>query len=179
MYTLQFDGMLRSFSPSERYHHEGLLGYGWLILHRGIEVARGFGVFIRNGATGSNIAEYLALIEGLEALADLHLDGESIQIHGDAKCVIDQMSGCAAISSTLTRSLYRRATRLARRFSNLTWVWIPRRENKPADLLSRRGLRYLRYSPMQKSIRHTQTQHSSSFISLVDLRIYAQKEATS
>src|SRR5262245_14515816 len=132
MYTLQFDGMLR-VSDHEWPTQLGLLGYGWLIQHNGTEIARGFGVFLRNCKAGSNAAEYLALIDGLEALVDLRMPNETIQIRGDAKCVIDQMTGAATVSSPLTKILHKRARQLSRRFSYLSWIWVPRRENRSAD----------------------------------------------
>gem|GEM_PF-4444467 len=128
----------------------GLLGYGWLIQHNYIEIAHGFGIFIRMGMTGSNVAEYFALIEGLEALADLRIRNETIEIRGDAKCVIDQMTGSASVRSHLTRKLNRRAQKIMRRLTALTWVWVPRRKNKQADALSRRGLRYLDFTSSHK-----------------------------
>ncbi|HEU0291561.1 MAG TPA: hypothetical protein VFR47_02430 [Anaerolineales bacterium] len=70
-----------------------------------MEIARGFGVFLPICVVGSNVAEYLALIEGLEALADLRIGEAAIEIRGDAKCVIDQMLRYAPVSSPLTRTL--------------------------------------------------------------------------
>lgn len=170
MYILQFDGMLHT-SGNERMP-VSLLGYGWIIQHNGREVARGFGLFLRRCRTGSNIAEYLALIDGLEALVDLRIRHEPIQIRGDAKCVIDQMIGYAGVSSPLTRKLHQRARRLARRFTNITWGWVPRRENRHADSLSRRSFRYLYSSPyLDHEIRHS-PRYGEKLISLVDLRIH-------
>lgn len=119
MYILQFDGMLCSSSgiwPID----VGLLGYGWSIQRNNIEIAHGFGVFIRNCMAGSNVAEYLALIEGLEALVDLRIRNSAVEIRGDAKCVIDQMIGAASVSSPLTLALSRRARKLAGHFTSLT-----------------------------------------------------------
>ena len=174
MYTLQFDGMLRFVD--EKAGKAGLLGYGWLILNDEIEVARGFGLFAQTHTANSNIAEYLALIEGLEALADLKIRNELIEIRGDAKCVIDQMKGVASVSSLPTRKLHRRAERFAARFHSLTWTWIPRKENKIADKLSRRGLRQLHVMPRAYENAMDQLNTCSAgrgrLISLIDLRVY-------
>ena len=134
MYTLQFDGMLRTVHNDHRLQ-VGLLGYGWLIEKNNVEVAHGFGIFVGRPMAGSNAAEYLALIEGLEVLVDLRITGAEIQIRGDAKCVIDQMIGIASVSSPLTLDLYRRARKLANHFTSLTWNWVLRRENRQADSL--------------------------------------------
>jgi len=174
MYILKFDGMLQP-SDSE-LAPLCLLGYGWILERTGLEVARGFGLFLRQCKTGSNIAEYLALIDGLEALIDLRVRYETVQIRGDAKCVIDQMTGYAGVSSPLTRELYRRAQSLAKRFTALAWVWVPRNENRHADSLSRRSFHYLRYSP-QLYRKIYQSRFSSSpngrLVPLVDLRVHA------
>lgn len=175
MYTLHFDGMLRA-SGNEWQNQPGLLGYGWLIQCNGSEVARGFGVFLRNCKAGSNAAEYLALIDGLEALADLRITKEAVEIRGDAKCVIDQMIGAATISAPLTKLLHRRAHKLSRRFSSLTWTWVPRRENRSADSLSRRSFLYLHYSSrleLDKNLSRKPHLDKSGLIPLVDLRIHA------
>jgi len=173
MYILRFDGMLHT-SGSEPMPIS-LLGYGWILERNGMEIARGFGLFLRKCKTGSNIAEYLALIDGLETLVDLRIRHEAVQIRGDAKCVIDQMTGYAGVSSSLTRELNRRARTLAKQFTGLTWVWIPRRENRHADRLSRRSFHYLRDSPhLHRKISWSRRSSSRSdrLVPLVDLRVH-------
>ncbi len=174
MYTLQFDGMLQP-SGSE-LAPLSLLGYGWILERKGLEVARGFGLFLRKCKTGSNIAEYLALIDGLEALVDLRVRVETVLIRGDAKCVIDQMTGYPSVSSPLTRELHQRAQSLAKHFSGLSWVWVPRNENRHADSLSRRSFHYLRNSPqLYRKIYHSRfsSSHNEQLVPLVDLRVHA------
>lgn len=175
MYTLQFDGMFRA-PESDRSNQFGLLGYGWLIQRDGQEIARGFGVFLRNCKAGSSAAEYLALIDGLEALTDLHITNEPVEIRGDAKCVIDQMTGAATVSSPLTRILHRRARKLSKRLGSLTWTWVPRRENRNADSLSRRSFLYLHYSSrLDADAKPPKRPHlyKGGLIPLVDLRIHS------
>ena len=174
MYILQFDGMLHQLTG--RMEKAGLLGYGWLITNNDNEVGRGFGVFAHKHMASSNIAEYLALIEGLEALTDLRIWKEPIAIRGDAKCVIDQMKGVVSISSIPTRRLRDRARWLANHFDILTWTWVPRNHNKPADKLSRRGLRQLHAIPNAYENVLTQLKNQrisgGGLISVMDLRVY-------
>jgi ribonuclease HI len=175
MYTLHFDGMLRT-AGNDGPNKPGFLGYGWLIQRNGTEIARGFGVFLRNCRAGSNAAEYLALIDGLEALADLRIAQEQVEIRGDAKCVIDQMIGTATVSAPLTKTLHRRARKLSRRFASLTWTWVPRRENRFADSLSRRSFLFLHNSShldMDETIPQKPYLFKSGLIPLVDLRIHS------
>jgi len=174
MYILRFDGMLHTSGSGPM--PISLLGYGWILERNGMEIARGFGLFLRKCKTGSNIAEYLALIDGLETLVDLRIGHEAVQIRGDAKCVIDQMTGDAGVSSPLTRELNQRARMLAKHFTSLTWVWVPRRENRYADRLSRRSFHYLRDSPhLHRKIRWSRLSSADRerLVPLVDLRVHA------
>jgi ribonuclease HI len=179
MYILHFDGMLHT-SGSQRMPIS-LLGYGWAIQRNGLEIVRGFGLFLRKCRTGSNIAEYLALIDGLEALADLRIGHETVQVRGDAKCVIDQMIGSSGVSSPLTRQLHQRARKLAKHFTSLTWVWVPRSENRYADSLSRRSFRYLQYSSrLDREMNRFQfpAAYGDRLVSLVDLRVHTSAPMT-
>ena len=174
MYLLQFDGMLQTLT--EHPQMGGFLGYGWLITRDGTEIAHGFGLFANKQPVNSNIAEYLALIEALEASVDLRIRDEQIEIRGDSKCVIDQMAGRASVRSPTIQSLYRRAHRLAGKFKHLTWGWVPRHKNKLADSLSRRGLEHLYNQPGAYALAinrlDTKSGGRSGFISMLDLRVY-------
>jgi ribonuclease HI len=176
MYILRFDGMLQP-SGSELLPIS-LPGYGWILERNGMEIARGFGLFLRKCKTGSNIAEYLALIDGLETLIDLQIRHESMEVRGDAKCVIDQMIGTAGVSSPLTKELHQRARTLAKPFTGLTWVWVPRSENRHADRLSRRSFYYLcDSSDLRRKINGSRrsSAHAERLVPLVDLRIHAPR----
>ena len=174
MYILQFDGMLRTVH-NDWQSYVGLLGYGWLIERNNVQVAHGFGIFVGRCMAGSNVAEYLALIEGLEALVDLRIRNAAVEIRGDAKCVIDQMIGIASVSSPLTLELYQQARKLACQFTSLTWRWVPRRENRQADSLSRRSFRYISYSScLDREINQPQllSLYGGRLVPLVDLRVH-------
>jgi hypothetical protein len=124
---------------------------------------------------GSNVAEYLALIEGLEALMDLRIK-DLVEIRGDAKCVIDQMTGESAVHSPLTLEFHQRARALARHVPALTWVWVLRRENRHADSLIRRSFDYLRSTPhLEHEINNTQLipLYGGRLVPLLDLRVHA------
>ncbi|HVN53628.1 MAG TPA: ribonuclease HI family protein [Anaerolineaceae bacterium] len=178
MYTLRFDGLLREV-PGE-YHRTfqaGFMCYGWLILRNGRVIARGHGVFGHGKEATSNAAEYLGLIEGLEALRDLGVrSDERIEVYGDAKSVIDQMIGLSGVNSPRTRRLYRQAHRLAREFTNLHWIWTPRRYNRDADQLTRRAMRQICSDQVhfQAAIDAIDRDwdRSDQFLSITDLRVY-------
>jgi ribonuclease HI len=148
MLTLEFDGLFRS-APREMFLGEdaGFMCYGWVILRDGVVIARGHGGYVRAREASSNVAEYLGLIEGLEALLDLQNGREPVLVCGDAKSIIEQMQGFASVSAISIKPLYRKARKLARRFRRIYWNWTPRRNNQTADALTRRALRQIRAYP--------------------------------
>lgn len=150
MLTLQFDGLFRN-APQDLNLGEnaGFMCYGWVILRDGNVVARGHGGYIRWRDASSNVAEYLGLIEGLEALLDMHAGSGDIEICGDAKSVIEQMEGRAAVTANSIKQVHRKATKLAAQFQHIFWSWTPRRNNQAADALTRRALRQIRANPEQ------------------------------
>lgn len=179
-YALRFDGLYRSFSGSSNSKDSaGFLCYGWLICRNDILIAQGHGVFVRSLGASSNMAEYLALIEGLDALSDLGLEDEQVKVFGDAKSVIDQMNGIAAVSSEAIWPLYMRARQLSSRFINLRWIWTPRKNNKAADWLTRRAMRQINsdrrnYQAALKAIANGSKgkKRSAKLFPLIDLRIF-------
>jgi ribonuclease HI len=153
--------------------------YGWLVLKNGALVAKGYGACARSQAAGSFSAEYLALIEGLDALLDMGVCDQQVQIIGDAKGVIDQMRGTAVVNVDHILPLYGRAWMLAQELQQVEWVWRARKHNRVADTLSRRALRnvWLDQTRYQQAVQALQRPkrlqpYSERFIPLLDLRIY-------
>jgi len=148
MYSLYFDGLYRRLAEfEESLGNVGFMCYGWLIEKDRVQVARGHGASGRKKNASSYVAEYLALIEGLEALRDMGIQKESIHIVGDAKTVIDQMLGLAEVRSGSVRPLHRKAQQLAWKFRDLSWQWVPRRYNHSADRLTRHALQQMQATP--------------------------------
>jgi ribonuclease HI len=138
VYDLQFDGLFRRIGENTK---TGVMAYGWLIYHNEIVIARGYGVFAARAEATSNVAEYLALIEGLTALQDMGVQTEPIKISGDSKIVISQMNGQSAIHAEQMKELHQQAAALASAFEHLRFEWRKRSHNKEADLLSRHALK--------------------------------------
>lgn len=145
MLRLEFDGLFRNVD--DEHTSAGIMCYGWRILRGRREIAHGHGTFARSQNANSNIAEYLALVEGLEALLDMGVQHQQVMVCGDAKSVISQMQGLSGVSSAAVKPLYSRAVRLSRHFRQLRWQWLPRKHNRGADLLSRHALRHLWNDP--------------------------------
>ncbi len=182
MLTLQFDGLYRGAPADMKLgNNAGILCYGWVVIKDGAVIARGHGGYVRSRDASSNVAEYLALIEGLEAVLDMGVQSEWIIITGDAKSVIEQMEGNAAVSASSIRPLYRRARKLVTQLTRAYWSWTPRRNNHEADALTRRALRQLRANPkhyeaalqaLSKGKRKGRA--SNQLTPVLDLRLYQQ-----
>ena len=148
MLILQFDGLYREAPQNLNLGAgAGLMCYGWVILRNQSIIARGHGGYVRGKEASSNVAEYLALIEGLEALLDLGAENDPVMITGDAQSVINQMQGLASVSAHSIRPLFRQARKLFTHFKRAQWCWTPRELNQEADALTRRALRQLRDNP--------------------------------
>jgi ribonuclease HI len=180
MYILEFDGLFQRIQgETDQSSKAGLLGYGWLITRDGVIVAKGHGLFARGKEATSGVAEYVALLEGLDALSDLGVYEEMVEVRGDAKFVIDQMTSDSEVNSVSVKPLHRHARRLARRFNQINWVWTPRKHNRQADALSRLGLRKFYENPSfyesaVQAINPDETRKwaSRKFHPLIDLRVY-------
>jgi ribonuclease HI len=179
MYTLQFDGLFRRFpTPSGTSTKAGFMCYGWLISKDNLVIARGYGGYAWQNGAGSVVAEYLAMIEGMEALFDLGIKDKPVTICGDAKTIIDQMQGKSAVISRMIKPVYKRARDLAVHFGDLCWDWKPRRYNHIADWLTRHALRQIRSDP--KSYQATiqamgagkNSYRSQDSQPIIDLRVY-------
>jgi ribonuclease HI len=138
MFVLYFDGTYRTRKGLSR--KDGLMGYGWLIHGPGDLAAQGCGMLAPRRDASSSLSEYLALIEGLKALARFGARRACVEIRGDARSIIEQMKGTACVRSVPEKALHRRAMRIAGRFRNAEWVWIPRRQNRLADMLCRQAM---------------------------------------
>lgn len=171
MLTLQFDGLFRGAPHEMKLSDDaGFMCYGWVILRGNTVIARGHGGYVSAQDASSNVAEYLGLIEGIEALLDMRATGEIIVICGDAKSVIEQMEGRASVTASSIKPLHKRASRLANHFHHILWTWTPRRNNHTADSLTRRALRQIRANPQQYE--NIFQRGNQTMRSVLDLRMF-------
>jgi ribonuclease HI len=174
MYELWFDGLFRGTKAAQK---AGLMCFGWVIFKNGKQIASGYGIVARGMNATSNVAEYLGLIDGLEAMVDIGIDYEPVRVIGDSKVVIDQMRGRSRISTERVLPLHHKACRLANLLYVTEWKWKPRRHNKAADQLTRLALREFRADPTIESQAWTtvmvdHTQKRDQFHILGGLMIY-------
>jgi ribonuclease HI len=85
------------------------------------------------GVTTNNVAEYKALIAGLEAVAHLH--GRVIHVRADSLLVINQLRGRWKVKHENMRPLHTRARALLSAYEVVDLEHVPRAENTAADAL--------------------------------------------
>lgn len=90
------------------------------------------------GHATNNIAEYSALILGLEEARRLGVD--KIDVRMDSKLVVEQMRGAWKIKHPNMKPLALRAGALLASFATCSIAHVPREENLIADALSNRAI---------------------------------------
>ena len=80
----------------------------------------------------NNQAEYLAIIS---ALKKFESSNEEITIFSDSKNTVSQLNHDFAINNEQLRILAQEAWNFIAKFSNLTLVWVPRKENLAGKML--------------------------------------------
>ena len=90
------------------------------------------------GVTTNNVAEYRALIAGLEAAR--RLGAEEVAVAADSKLIIEQMSGRWKVKHPDMAELHQQARALASTFDAVTYEWIPRERNAHADRLANEAM---------------------------------------
>ena len=90
------------------------------------------------GPATNNVAEYQALLLGLEAAAELH--PARLTIRSDSELLVRQLAGQYKIKAPHLKPLHRQARRLLEPFASVEIQHIPRTENTEADKLSRKAM---------------------------------------
>ena len=80
----------------------------------------------------NNQAEYLAIISALKKFVDTD---DEIIIYSDSKNTVNQLNHEFAINNEKLRDLARESWLIIGKFSNLSIVWIPRKENLAGKML--------------------------------------------
>ena len=85
------------------------------------------------GKSTNNVAEYTALVKGLEAAREM--GGGSLTVFTDSELMVRQMEGRYKVKSELIRPLFDRAQVLLRDFTHCAIIHVRREKNKDADRL--------------------------------------------
>jgi len=97
------------------------------------------------GVATNNVAEYEAVLRGLAALKDAFPEGyfknAKVTVKMDSKLVIEQMKGAYRVKhpNLIPRHLEIKNL-IARNFSTIEFVHVPRAQNADADLLANRAM---------------------------------------
>ena len=90
------------------------------------------------GTATNNVAEYSALIAGLELALEHHVT--DLRVCMDSELVVAQLSGQWKIKNERLRQLAARAASLLTRFESATIVHVRRELNADADKLANQGM---------------------------------------
>jgi probable phosphoglycerate mutase len=90
------------------------------------------------GVATNNIAEYRALIAGLDDAVKLGAD--EAEVFMDSKLVVEQMSGRWKVKHPDLIDLHAQARKLASRFDRISYAWVPRAQNSHADRLANEAM---------------------------------------
>ena len=90
------------------------------------------------GHATNNVAEYEALLMGLDALVELKR--RKIVVQSDSQLLVRQLNGEYRVKDAKLKVLYQRAISLLRQFDSYRIVHVRRELNKVADRLANRGI---------------------------------------
>ncbi len=90
------------------------------------------------GKTTNNVAEYRALLRGLERAAALHAD--EIQVRTDSELMARQLKGAYRVKAANLKPLFDQAQRALAQFKHATIEIVPRELNRRADALANAAL---------------------------------------
>ncbi len=92
----------------------------------------------RIGIATNNVAEYSALIAGLEKALELAVP--EVEVISDSELLVKQMNGEYRVRNEALRELSSRAARLARQIGNVSYRAVRREHNELADRLVNEAL---------------------------------------
>lgn len=90
------------------------------------------------GATTNNVAEYQALLAGLELALDRGI--RELDVYLDSKLVVSQVSGEWKIKDERLRALAAKAQILMGKFDSISIQHVRREQNADADALANQGM---------------------------------------
>ena len=126
----------RLFTDGGARGNPGPAAYGFVIEAEDGTVLAAHGE--RIGVATNNVAEYRALIAGLDKAAELGL-GE-VEVVSDSELLVKQMLGEYRVKNEALRDLSIQASRLARAIGKVTYTAVRREHNELADQLVNEAL---------------------------------------
>ena len=90
------------------------------------------------GTATNNVAEYRALIAGLEKAVELGVD--ELEVFSDSELLVKQMRGEYKVKKPTLKELSEKAAGLARQLESVTYTAVRREDNELADSLVNEAL---------------------------------------
>ncbi len=94
------------------------------------------------GTATNNVAEYSALLRGLEEAKSLGI--RQIDIYMDSELIVKQIKGIYRVKNENLLPLWNRAKSLLKEFAHYSVTHVPREMNKEADALATRAVKQKR-----------------------------------
>jgi len=132
----QLSRILRLYTDGAARGNPGPAGLGVVIEDdQGLRL-RGLCRYI--GTATNNVAEYLALIEGLNAVAEWKPD--RVEVFLDSKLVVEQVAGRFKVKNAALKPLHARAQKLFAALPAASIGHVAREKNRGADALANRAI---------------------------------------
>ncbi len=90
------------------------------------------------GHTTNNVAEYKALLLGLEGV--LQLGGKRLRVQSDSQLLVRQLNGMYRVKDEKLRGLYQKALDLLQQLQAYRTIHVMREHNRLADRLANRAI---------------------------------------
>jgi ribonuclease HI len=126
----------RLFTDGGARGNPGPAAYGYVLETEDGSVLATHGEAI--GTATNNVAEYRALIAGLEKALDLGAD--ELEVVSDSELLVKQMRGEYKVKNAALRDLSLQAASLARELGSVTYTAVRREHNELADQLVNEAL---------------------------------------
>jgi ribonuclease HI len=126
----------RLFTDGGARGNPGPAAYGYVIEDEAGGVLAAHGEAI--GVATNNVAEYSALVAGLEKAAALGVT--ELEVVSDSELMVRQMQGLYKVKNAALRDLWDDAGRVARRVGRVTYTAVRREHNELADRLVNEAL---------------------------------------
>ncbi len=114
----------------------GPAGIGIVLINSKGKLLKNIDKFI--GSATNNVAEYTALIFGMEEARKL--GAKEIVVNTDSELLSKQLGGEYKVKSPALKGLFKKANVIVNSFEQVTVNNIPRQENKPADKLANKAI---------------------------------------
>jgi ribonuclease HI len=129
---IYFDGLCQPINPG------GIACYAFVVKSDGKTIYSDYGLatepFSRDST--NNVAEYTGLAKALEWLVENNLISDKVEINSDSQLIVNHLRGLYKVKAKRIIPLYQKVLVLKSKFHDLQIHWVPREENKEADMLT-------------------------------------------